>query len=350
MNYKKALSTMQNNYFLKKISNFLPKDQIITPLFAIEKVMHNIKLNWADPNLKICDPCCGSGSFLIYCLIKLLEAGHSEKHIIENMLYGTDTNLDCIKFIKEFWNFNKYKHNIKTSSILSKDWSFKDMQFDLIIMNPPFKESNILGKKLSGRSLDIKIWDKCFSLKPKQMYSIMSDTSSRSNTHNYTFREDIEKFKGVTIDTAIVGYIPNTPKLIQPKQIKYLDVINWVKLHKVTNPEKALKAFKNNKLRGFKGVVPKNYIAIPDRSTQWRVFKPGDTTYALNGKNLQNCIMFNFIGYDIVKIYNYLTSSSIKNLAKEHLNFKNPVNNRPIGHTLETGFWECIEIPDSYKL
>lgn len=356
MDYKKAFYTMGNEWFSGKSglkanwAKFLPANQIITPNQAIENVIEHANIDWTNPNLKICDPCCGSGRFLIYCLIKLLEAGHSEKYIIENMLYGTEVSSECIDFIERFWKFNRYKHNIKFSSILKDDWSYNNMYFDLIIMNPPFKEPKLPGVKRSGKNLDIRIWDKCFSLKPKQMYSIMSDTSSRSNAHKYTFREDIEKFEGVTIATAIVGYTPNTPKLVQPRQIKYLDVINWVKLHKITNPEKALKTFRNNKLRGFKGIVPKNYIAIPDRSTQWRVFKPGDTTYALNGKNLQNCIMFNFTGYDIIKIYNYLTSSTIKKLAEEHLSFKNPVNNRPIGHTLETGFWECIEIPDSYKI
>ena len=164
---------MNNNWFSgnnaeKNVwAQFLPKDQIITPSSIIEKMIDRTDIDWTNPNLKICDPCCGSGRFLIYCLIKLLEAGHSEKHIIENMLYGTDISQECIDFIEKFWKFNQYKHNIKCSSILNKDWSFKNMQFDLIIMNPPY---DIGGKVVKAAISHIKDTGEIINLMPLNQY------------------------------------------------------------------------------------------------------------------------------------------------------------------------------------
>ena len=165
---------MNNNWFSgndakKNVwAQFLPKDQIITPSSIIEKMIdRTTDIDWTNPNLKICDPCCGSGRFLIYCLIKLLEAGHSEKHIIENMLYGTDISQECIDFIEKFWKFNQYKHNIKCSSILNKDWSFKNMQFDLIIMNPPYA---IGGKVVKAAISHIKDTGEIINLMPLNQY------------------------------------------------------------------------------------------------------------------------------------------------------------------------------------
>ena len=356
MNYKKYYTIFNKDWFSSRKyiwDKYLPQDQIITHNTIIEKIIDNTNIDWTNPNLKICDPCCGSGSFLIYCLIKLLEAGHSEKHIIENMLYGTDINSDCIHFIEVFWKFNRYKHNLKTSSILSKNWSFKNMHFDLMIMNPPFKEPKIPGQKRSGKNLDTRIWDTCLKLKPKEMYCIMSETSSRSNSHNYTFREDISKFEGVTIATGIVGYKEGSPKITIEKKQNLIAKHNWVAMNKVTNG-KALKDFYKPCTRtsttgkqitgmGYLGPIPNNHIGIAHRTSYIRPALPGEILMNQNGKKeCQTVYLFDFTGYDLNKVATYIKNTgNIK--FKEYCKNFNDID-------VCRGFWECFEIPDSCKL
>lgn len=161
----------------KYLTPFLPKEKDsktkklvvrkIVPKDLAEQMRDKANCNWKDPNLKILIPYCGAGELLIQVYNRLIEAGHSKKHIIENMLYGVDPNPDSIKFIEEFWKFNKYKHNLKTSSILNKDWDFKDMQFDLIIMNPPY---DIGGKVVKAAIAQIKDTGEIVNLMPLNQY------------------------------------------------------------------------------------------------------------------------------------------------------------------------------------
>ena len=231
MNYKKALLALQDKYFFKKASNFLPKDQIITPLPIIKKIIDKANIDWANPNLKICDPCCGSGGFLIYCLIKLLEAGHSEKYIIENMLFGTDINLECINFIEIFWKFNQYKHNIKASSILNKDWDFKNMQFDLIIMNPPYK---IGGKVVKTATTYIKDTGEVINLMPLSQYK----TGAFAYLKNFefintkTFKDaDLQDSVGIGISKKNKTGMTWEALLFSTLDQNLIEFYNWNKLH-----------------------------------------------------------------------------------------------------------------------
>jgi len=334
------------------LGRFLPDDQVITPKNLVETMFNKSTINWKNPKLKILVPYFGAGEFLIHAYIKLKEAGHSDKHIIENMLYGRDPNPKNIKFMEKFWKFNRYKHNLKLGSILNED--LKNMKmYDLIIMNPPFKEPKIPGKKRSGKNLDTRIWDTCLKLKPKEMYCIMSETSSRSNSHSYTFREDISKFEGVTIATGIVGYKEGSPKITIGKKQNLIAKHNWVALNRVTNG-KALKDFYKPCTRtsatgkqitgmGYLGPIPNNHIGIAHRTSYIRPALPGEILMNQNGKKeCQTVYLFDFTGYDLNKVATYI--KDIGNVKfKEYCKNFNDID-------VCRGFWECIEIPDSCKI
>ena len=62
---------------------FYAKDLITTPIKLIEEIVDKLPKDlFTNKDTKFLDPCCGRGAFLLVIKDKLLEAGHSEKHII----------------------------------------------------------------------------------------------------------------------------------------------------------------------------------------------------------------------------------------------------------------------------
>jgi len=114
--------------------------------------------------VKICDPACGSGVFLlcavhlIYNLIKQLSNNNNLDEVKTQLLknvYGFDINTSSIKLtiLKLFsWYYQDYKSNIsqlfsELSSNFKSEDSLKSViytRFDIVVGNPPY--GNILNK------------------------------------------------------------------------------------------------------------------------------------------------------------------------------------------------------------
>ena len=58
------------------------------------------------------DPSCGDGQFLVQVKSRLLTAGHTEGHIIENMIYGIDLMSDNVEYCVQRLGADLYDHNI----------------------------------------------------------------------------------------------------------------------------------------------------------------------------------------------------------------------------------------------
>lgn len=100
-------------------------------------------LDWADPDLKILDPVCGRGTFLLGLLEQLEAAGHSREHIVKNMLYGCDIKPSQARIASRALKMvSGVDANIYNDDCLSREWT---MKFDLILMNPPYqKDTNFV--------------------------------------------------------------------------------------------------------------------------------------------------------------------------------------------------------------
>ncbi|CCJ34242.1 Eco57I restriction-modification methylase domain-containing protein [Caloramator australicus] len=131
---------------------------VYTP-YEVIKYMVDSSLSFEDyrknPNLKILDPSCGGGFFLIYVYEKLL--GYAEKlniknakeHVVNNNIYGMDLDDVALKItILEVYK----RSRIMPKNIVCGDFLF-DVQdeFDVIIGNPPYMGHKVLLKDYRER-------------------------------------------------------------------------------------------------------------------------------------------------------------------------------------------------------
>ena len=86
---------------------------------------------------RICDPACGSGSLLLKCAKRLLDAGEQDFH-----LYGQEINSQTYALAK----MNMFLHNVDNARIERGD-TIRDprlledsapMKFEVVVANPPF--------------------------------------------------------------------------------------------------------------------------------------------------------------------------------------------------------------------
>jgi adenine-specific DNA-methyltransferase len=138
-NYYDNDLNLNNN--LKKTSN-----DISTPIDCVIEMVNKVpEYFWKKKNIKILDPCCGFGNFPFIIYHKLLKY-HTQKHILENILYFNDMNIERLNILKKVFLINKFKLNIFNIDFLN----FKNnIKFDLIVANPPFAKFSINGKRAS---------------------------------------------------------------------------------------------------------------------------------------------------------------------------------------------------------
>ena len=113
--------------------------------------------------IKILDPCCGGGYFLICIYEKLIEMAkelkleNPEQHIINNNIFGFDTDNTAALITKiELYE----RSGVLSDNILEKDFLLSENNgFDIIIGNPPYMGHKVLSedyrRKLSGEYDDV---------------------------------------------------------------------------------------------------------------------------------------------------------------------------------------------------
>ena len=131
--------------------------EVFTPMILINEMLDKLpKEIWKNKNLKWLDPAAGMGNFPIAVYLRLMETLKEEivnekkrkKHILENMLYMCELNKKNVLVCNQIFDINnEYKLNIYQGDSLKIDYNkeFGVKQFDVIIGNPPYQDSNATG-------------------------------------------------------------------------------------------------------------------------------------------------------------------------------------------------------------
>ena len=178
------MATIENyNLLIEFINrNMRPKDkekkelgEVFTPLWLVDEMLNKLNETYtksignsifSNPDLKWLDPAVGIGNFMIvlyYRLMKELicitDVGERQKHILENMLYMCEINVDSVVMLNKIFCGDKYKLNINLGDTLTM--TINEL-FDVVIGNPPFQtkkpntvKSQPLWNKFVMKSLTI---------------------------------------------------------------------------------------------------------------------------------------------------------------------------------------------------
>lgn len=149
--------------------------EVMTPLELVKEMISTLPEEvWLNPNLKILDPCNGTGPYplmVIYKLMKGLEDWEPDpnkryKHIVENMIYTCELQArNVFLWLCAVDPHDEYKTNTYWGSFLEDgfDKHMKEVwcveKFDIVLGNPPYQEMDG-GNRASAKPLYNKFIDK----------------------------------------------------------------------------------------------------------------------------------------------------------------------------------------------
>ena len=165
--FKMSLKSLIDNpkELLELITECLkPKDvekkqfgEVFTPINLVNEMLDKLPTEvWTNKNLKWLDPSVGMGNFPIAVYLRLMESLKNEipddklrkKHILENMLYMCELNKKNVFICNQIFDINnEYKINLYKGDFLEFNPlnTFGVKNFDIIIGNPPYQDSNATG-------------------------------------------------------------------------------------------------------------------------------------------------------------------------------------------------------------
>lgn len=132
-----------------------------TPPILVNEMLDKLPQEiWSDPNKKFCDPCMGTGKYLLGIKKRLMDnlpsnvdgkynSNEKEKYIVENMLWGVDIAKGKTSIAKKLINNKGYKDNLLNKDSLNLDWN-KMPKFDVVVGNPPYQAPQSAGGGLGG--------------------------------------------------------------------------------------------------------------------------------------------------------------------------------------------------------
>lgn len=131
------------------------KNQAFTPTHITDFMCEITNLN---ENSKVLDPTCGSGSFLVQAMIKMLQkAGNNDqlkKNIKQNQLFGIEAseNVFGLATTNMLIHEDGRSNVIKANCFDKAEW-IKEKNINVVLMNPPFNAVGDLIPKDCPRSI-----------------------------------------------------------------------------------------------------------------------------------------------------------------------------------------------------
>ncbi len=142
--------------------------EVFTPLELVNEMLDKLPADvWSNPSKTWIDPAAGDGNFLVEVKRRLMKAGHSEVHVLENMIFAVDIMPDNIEVLQ---------HRL--------GYLIDDKP------NPILNAQNFLNEKLSHE---------CFILNPEHEYIYLHHRNivcANSLKYNFSFgrKEDGSEF------------------------------------------------------------------------------------------------------------------------------------------------------------
>ena len=90
---------------------------------------------WTEPH-RVLEPCCGKGDFLADIVLRFLDAGLSERVVLEQCVFFQDINPENVRTTCRLLDpEERYHLNCRVGDALQIEW---DHGFDAVIGNPPY--------------------------------------------------------------------------------------------------------------------------------------------------------------------------------------------------------------------
>lgn len=180
--------------------------EVFTPAELVKEMLDKLPVEvWNNKDLTWCDPACGSGNFLYWVKIRLMEGlseviedeKEREKWIVENMLYGVELQRkNCYLCMFKLDPENEFKTNVACENSLEFD--FWGKKFDIVVGNPPY--NNEVKTKGNPQSTDLypDFVDKGFNLLVNDgMLLFITPSRWFSKTGSAEFRENMTQKYGL---------------------------------------------------------------------------------------------------------------------------------------------------------
>jgi hypothetical protein len=171
----------------KKWKSDPSKGEVFTPSELVREILDKIPTSvWENPESIFLDPCMGKGTFLIEIITRLINIYGYSKEDAVSRVYGYDTCVKYINYLKRGGLVNVSHKNFLNEEI--------NMKFDVIIGNPPYQETHKDGGfQPKSHSLWLKIVQKSFDLVKKDGYTCFVTPNSWGSPTNTLFKSFKEK-------------------------------------------------------------------------------------------------------------------------------------------------------------
>lgn len=296
-----------------------------TPEALLDKMFEK----FSNYNGTICDPCAGVGTMLLYAVEKC--------SFKKENCYGIDINEDNVKICNKLGFVNIIQGDAQDP----KSWEKLNMNFNHIIINPPYTVKIEKGRK-RALDLDFPIYKEACKYS-NDVVCLMRRSQKYKKDGEYTGYWETDEdgndiiFDGVGVEVSIFQHRRGLPVLKIKSKYELNGKLDWIKQNDLTRKTTTLWDLIDRDWNKFKigEPVPKGYVALNEVSTKnFTVFTEGEAPLKKNGEPLRMLV--------------YIRTSNSVAMKKWLLEYVNPLHNdfRRFGdNNIDRGFTKTVEVP-----